>query len=262
MTKKVHAVSQEDPIARVRNIFLSKGVSRALVYNGELKGMITDGDIVRAFTKERRTIEEVKVREIMTRSLITTVPEEKPEKAAEKMKEEDISGLPVIKNNEIKGIITNTDLTKYFSDNYRGKVKVEEVMNKPVKTAREGQSAFHAGRIMEEENISKIVVTRDKEAIGIITEKDISFASPGKRPHKIKYPSKEEGKNKRIKIQPMIIGDIMKEDLITTHPDKDASKETEKMIKKNIGSLVATESKKPIGILTKTDVTDYLAKEK
>jgi len=260
MTKKVQAVSQEDPIARVRNIFLSKGVSRALVYNGELIGMITDGDIARAFTEERREINKVRVREVMTRGLITTEPGHTPEEAAEKMIEEEISGLPVVKNSEVRGIITNTDLANYFSKRCRGEVKIEDLMSSPVHTMKEGQSAFHAGRVMEEKEISKIVVERDEEAVGIVTEKDLSFASPGKKPRKVKYPRPEE-QHERVKIYPMIIGDVMQENLVTTHPEKDAAKETEKMIEKNIGSLVATKNNKPVGIVTKTDVSNYLGQK-
>ncbi len=260
MTKKVQAVSQEDPIARVRNIFLSKGVSRALVYNGELIGMITDGDIARAFTEERREINQVRVREIMTRGLITTEPGQTPEEAAEKMMEEEISGLPVVKNSEVRGIITNTDLARYFTKRYRGKVKIKDLMSSPVHTIKEGQSAFHAGRIMEEKEISKIVVEKDEEAVGIVTEKDLSFASPGKKPRKIKYPG-SKNHHERVKVYPMIIGDIMQEELVTTHPEKDAATETEKMIKNNIGSLVVTKNKKPVGIITKTDIANYLGQK-
>jgi|GEM_PF-1941604 len=262
MSDKIYAVSQKDPIATVRNIFLRKGVSRALVYDEEPKGIITDGDITRLFVEERRGINEVRVREAMTREIITADPEEKPEEAAAKMKEENVSGLPIIKNNEVKGIITNTDLAKYFSERYRGESQVKDLMTTPVETLNEGQSAFHAGRVMEEKGISKIIITRDKKAVGIITETDLSFASERKKPRTIKYETdKGEKHRERVKIFPLIIGDIMKENLITTHPEKDASKEAKKMLEKNIGSLVVIEEEKPIGILTKTDITKYLGKQ-
>lgn len=264
MSKKIYAVSEDDPIATVRNIFLSKGVSRALVYDEEPKGIITDGDISRAFIEERRGINEVRTREIMTRNIITADPEESPEEAAEKMMKEDISGLPVIKNNEVKGIITNTDISRYFTERYRGETKVRELMTSPVETLTEGHSAFHAGRIMEEKGISKILIMRDEELAGIITETDLSFASEGKNPSTVKYKSskeKEEGHHERIKIFPMIIGDIMNENLVTVHPEKDAAKEANRMLEKNIGSLIVIEDGKPIGILTKTDIVKYLGKK-
>lgn len=264
MAEEVHVVSEEDQIARVRNLFLKEGVSRALVYDEEPKGMITDGDIAETFIKERRPIDQVRVREIMTRSLIKTEPGKSPEETAKKMIEKEIAGLPVVKDGEVHGMITTTDLTDYFANEYRGRAKVKDLMASPVETIKENQSAFHAGRIMKEEDISKVVVTRDKRAIGIVTEQDLSLASPGKHPSTVKYPREDKGREKhhdRIKIYLMIVKDIMQGNLETADPEEDAAKAAERLIKNDIGSLVVTEDKEPIGILTKTDITEHLAEQ-
>lgn len=261
---EAHAVSQNDPIAAVRNVFIRRNVSRALVYDEELKGIITDGDIARGLIDERRAIDEIKVRELMTRTLTTIGPGKRPEEAAKQMIEGRISGMPVIRNDEVKGIITKTDLVKYFEENYKGKSQVKDLMQSNVETIKENQSVFHAGKQMKEQGISRLVVTRDKEPIAIITEKDLSLASRGKRPTTVKYPrenTKREKHHDRIKIYPMIVSDLMQEDLETIEAKSDAAKACRKMLEKEIGSLVVVEDGELQGIITKTDIARYLAEK-
>ncbi len=263
MTREVPVVSEEDPVARIRNIFLNKNISSILVYEDEPRGIITKGDISRAFVEERRPINEVKVREIMTRSLVKTKGKEKPERAAEKIIEHNISSLPVIEGKEVKGILTKNDLTRYYTDHFKGKNQVKDLMTKEVETIQENQSIFHAAKEMNEKNISRLVVIRSKKPIGIITEKDISLATQGLRPSSISYQSTdEEGQvHKRKTIYPMIVSDIMQENLKTTEKKEDSSKAGERMLKEEIGSLIVTENNRLEGIITKTDFAKHLAEK-
>ncbi len=263
MTREVPVVSEEDPVARIRNIFLNKNISSILVYEDEPKGIITKGDISRAFVEERRGIDEVRVREIMTRSLVKTEMEEEPEKAAKKIIEHNISSLPVIEDKEVKGILTKNDLTRYYANHFRGKNQVKDLMTEDVETVQENQSIFHVAKEMNEKNISRLVVIRSKEPIGIITEKDITLATQGLHPSSISYQSTdEEGQtHKRKTMYPMIASDIMQENLKTTEKKEDSSKAGEKMLEQEIGSLVVIENKRLEGIITKTDFVKHLAQK-
>lgn len=263
MRTEVPIVSEKDPVARVRNIFLNKNISGVLVYEDEPRGIITEGDISRAFAEERRGVDEVRVREIMTRSLVKTNREEKPEKAAEKIIEHNISSLPVIEGKEVKGILTKNNMTRYYADYHRRKNQVKDLMTKDVETIKENQSIFHAAKEMHQKNISRLVVMRGKEPIGIITEKDLTLATQGLKPSSITYKTTdEEGQvHKRKTIYPMIVSDIMQEDLKTTKKEEDAAKAGERMLQKRIGSLIVTEDKELRGIITKTDHVKHLARK-
>jgi signal-transduction protein with cAMP-binding, CBS, and nucleotidyltransferase domain len=93
-----------------------------------------DKDIIVGIITERDTIERVilqnldpkgtKIIEIMSQNIKTIHALSPLEKAAQIMKENHIKKLPVILNNEIVGIVTETDLTQtieVFSD------KIEEL---------------------------------------------------------------------------------------------------------------------------------------
>lgn len=263
MKTEVPIVSENDPVARVRNIFLNKNISGILVYEDEPKGIITEGDIARAFAEERRGVDEVRVREIMTRSLVKTEKDETPEKAAEKIIKHNISSLPVIEGKEVEGILTKDNMTKYYADHHRGKNQVKDLMTKNAETIKENQSIFHAAKEMHQKNISRLVVMRDKQPIAIVTEKDLTLATRGLKPSSISYQTTdEEGQvHKRKTIYPMIVSDIMQENLETVEKTRDASKAGEKMIEKGIGSLIVTEHNELKGIITKTDYVKHLAEE-
>ena len=88
-----------------------------------------DKDIIVGIITERDTIERVilqnldpkktKIREIMSQNIKTIHTLSPLEKAAQIMKDNKIKKLPVILNNEIVGIVTETDITQtieFFSE--------------------------------------------------------------------------------------------------------------------------------------------------
>ena len=101
------------------------------------------------------------------------------------IKEKNISGIPVVnENNIVLGIITNRDLR--FSRN--DKMKVKELMTKNVITIKQGCSSSDAKKLLHRHRIEKLIVTNtQKKCLGLITVKDIEksekfpFASKDKK---------------------------------------------------------------------------------
>tara|TARA_A100001388_G_C28739642_1_gene486129 strand:- start:37 stop:1497 length:1461 start_codon:yes stop_codon:yes gene_type:complete len=87
------------------------------------------------------------------------------------IKEKNISGIPVVnENNIVLGIITNRDLR--FSRN--DKMKVKELMTKNVITIKQGCSSRDAKKLLHKHRIEKLIVTNSqKKCLGLITVKDI-----------------------------------------------------------------------------------------
>ncbi len=74
-------------------------------------GIITERDIIEKVILQNRDPKKTKVTEAMTPNIKTVHALAPLEKAAKVMKENNIKKLPVILNNEIVGILTETDLT-------------------------------------------------------------------------------------------------------------------------------------------------------
>ena len=86
---------------------------------GKLVGILSDRDIRQAWASSATTLEirelyylldRLKVKEIMTKKVITVAPETTIEEAARLLHDHKIGCLPVVSQGEFKGIITETDV--------------------------------------------------------------------------------------------------------------------------------------------------------
>ena len=107
---------------------------------------------------------------------ITMNPNNTIEDVLNVMKEQNISGFPVVdKENTLQGIITNRDVRFVINK----KTKVKDLMTKKVisitQTQSKAMSSFGlAKKLLQENRIEKLVVTdNNKKCIGLITVKDI-----------------------------------------------------------------------------------------
>ena len=252
MSKDVYIVSPLDSLARVRNLFLKKGISRVLVFDEEPLGVLTEKDLARVFYQEHRAIDEVRVRDAMKNNVITAMIQDSPEKTALVMSRKNISGVPVVSEGEIVGIVTKTDLARYFSENYAGETTVEQVMNTKMPLVKEFQSAFHVAKLMAEKGHDRVIVMRDNKPAGIISDRDISLMSF----------SRNAGKQ-FIHHRALLVtaGEIMKTKLYTTSLTMDAAEAARKMLDEKIGSLVVMQKGKLRGIFTKKEILEFLAEK-
>ncbi len=249
-------VKPEDPIAHIRKILLRTHGDRVIVFKEKPLGIITEKDLVEALRNEKRPIDEITAKEIMKKQLITITPDTPIKEAAKIMLEKGISGIPVEKEKDLIGMVTKRSLLKYFSRTADPGIKVEELMTKGVKTVKEFHSIFHAIKEMKKHKIGRLVVVRDNKPVGIITEHDLSLASFKPEPSKIIFIRKStKGPiSKQVRILPIVVADVMQENIKTVKPEESAVKAAEKLLKHKIGSLIVVDKKgSPSGIITKTD---------
>jgi len=110
MSSPAVTVSAEATVEEVAQLIVSSGINHLpVVRDGVLVGIVTSFDIAKAVARGLKGSVEV----VMTKSVITTTPEEGVESAARKMEQHDISALPVINSKrEVIGIVTTEDLSK------------------------------------------------------------------------------------------------------------------------------------------------------
>ena len=124
-------------------------------------------------------LEGKKVKELMTRKVYTTTPEEEVVFAFEKLMKHRISALPVIDDDEMVGIVTASDLGyNLVLDKYKLGTKVFEVMVKNIASVKSNDSLFCAICAMEENApgsniINQLPVIDDGKLVGIISDGDI-----------------------------------------------------------------------------------------
>ncbi len=125
------------------------------------------------------------VRERMTPNPIVVRPETSYEDALQLLREKKIRRLPVVdKQDNLVGIVVEKDLLyaspspatslSVFEVHYLlSKLQVKDVMTRRVITVTDDCPLEEAARIMIDNKIGSLPITRDRRVVGIITETDI-----------------------------------------------------------------------------------------
>ena len=120
-----------DSIFTISNLMKEGKVGSIIIMdqNNKPVGIITERDIVRRAVSDCKDPSITKATEIMSNPLITVEKDTYLYEAAKKMVKNNIRRLPVVKNNTLVGIVTVTDIIKYFQkknkdDNYLAKAMI------------------------------------------------------------------------------------------------------------------------------------------
>jgi acetoin utilization protein AcuB len=138
MSSDVITIDEDTSMMKASQIMKENNIRRLPVMRkGKLVGIVTDRDIKEASPSKATTLDvhelyyllsELKVKDIMRKNPVTISPEETVEKAAVKMLEHRISGLPVVnEKGNLVGIITQGDIFKVLvslTGIYRGGIQL------------------------------------------------------------------------------------------------------------------------------------------
>lgn len=118
-----------------------------------------------------------KVGQFMSTDLFTVSPDDIVDFAATLMDWRHVRHVPVEDNKgRLVGLVSHRALLRLVANGLGGKVKrvtVDEIMNRDPVTIRSGTSTIEAIRLMREEKISCLPVTRKGRLVGIVTEHDL-----------------------------------------------------------------------------------------
>jgi len=129
MTKKPFLVEEDESVGAVLSLFREHGISHApVVRDGSLVGIVSIKDIITGIfqPRQRQTVGEIagekvqvlsiSAKGIMTKPVITVLPETLLKDAVEKMQEFDISSLVVVRKGRPAGILTKRDLLEPLAE--------------------------------------------------------------------------------------------------------------------------------------------------
>ena len=121
------SVAPDATLATARELMSENEVRRLpVVERGELIGILTNSDILRQIPSTadesdddtRLLLTQRTVREVMTYSPMTINPSATIQEAAERMLEYQVSGLPVVRNGKVVGIITESDIFRLVVESW------------------------------------------------------------------------------------------------------------------------------------------------
>ncbi|MBI5459117.1 IMP dehydrogenase [Methanobacterium sp.] len=117
-------------------------------------------------------VEKVKSSEDLTiRDVITTSPDSSIHEASIIMDMEDVSGLPVVDNGKVIGIISRRDIKPIINSDAQKKVR--EFMTEEVVTITESATPEEALDIAYDNKVERLPIVRNNRIVGIVTIRDI-----------------------------------------------------------------------------------------
>jgi CBS domain-containing protein len=112
----------------------------------------------------------VKVDEIMSRSVITTEPHKSIDHVRGIMEKNKVSAVPVVNTEgEALGIVSSTDLVPELN----GSSPVSKLMTDKVYTVPKYDDVSIAARVMRNHHIHRVVVTHEKKVVGVLSTFDL-----------------------------------------------------------------------------------------
>jgi len=125
MSEKIVQISAGDTLSTVEDIMTLGGVRHMpVVRAGTLVGVVSERDLLRASlsnltefgTEQRRAfLHVVEIERVMSSPPVVIGPEDSVEEAALLMAEQKIGCLPVVDAERLIGMITETDILRYFA---------------------------------------------------------------------------------------------------------------------------------------------------
>ena len=238
MSKDVATISPNETVASAAMMMSEKNISCIIaVDNGDVRGILTETDLLKKTVIEAIDNRKIKVNDVMSSPVETASSYLSVLEAGRIMEAKHIKRLPILNEQKLVGIVTQTDITRILTS-YGMWRDISEIMSRDVSSIQRNANVAEAAEVMSLRNISSIIVMEDDQVAGILTERDLlkRVVALNKNP----YNTKTE--------------EVMTSPVISAPPNYSVFSASRIMETVNIRRLVVIEDKKLCGIVTQTDI--------
>ena len=275
IVKRSITVKPTTSLLEARDILFKHKIRRLIVLGAKNKpvGIITEKDVAKTvYALVGKSIKSVRVGNFMSKKLITVKKNASVYDCAKLMKNKKISSVIVLTDKgTLDGIVTKSDLVSVFLTRATKPLKVSDIMTRKVITVTPMDSILLVESLLINNQITRIVVQRKRKPVGIITHRNfvpakIPFwiaetADPKEleRYQKV-HQIMEHQSNQLSYLLPFKAVDIMTPNPITVDANSDVSIVALLMIRHDISGLPVVRKSMLVGIITKTDIVNAIAK--
>lgn len=246
-------------------------ISKIFVYDDITPvGVITDKDIIRFLyiDKSGRNLNQILATELMN-NICFVDKRLTCQQSAQLMLLNKISTLGVGSKESLAGIVTKSDLIKYYITRQHDTSKVSDYMTISYFSAGINDKVYELIKKMIAFDISRVVITDDdKRPVGIITTGDLFNVTIATNKLSIvqssiaNYLEKDGLWSETGFVGSQIAGEIMTPGIITTGPSMDMADAARVILEKRIDSLgISDENDTLLGIISKRNILLALAKD-
>jgi CBS domain-containing protein len=260
MTREVVTIAPESTLYEAARIMGEKHIGSLIVLKYDTPvGIITERDLLskavgsgidleKDWVVGGVSIKEEKVEKFMSYPLTTICLTAQIKEAAQMMIEKKIRRLAVFECGKLVGIITASDLIRslpVIPESMHTWFEIDYFMTKRVIATDEETPVNSVARIMGEERIGSVIITRRGKPVGIFTERDLL--------------TKFLAKDKSLTIE---VGKVCSLPLITAPLGISVHDAAVIMTSKHIRRLPITRKRELVGILTARDLVEAYARAK
>lgn len=271
MSSPVYVINADEPVSHARKLMLRHRIGTLPVLNeGKMIGIVTKSDISNRLAQaeplwRRRPIDQIPIKLIMTETVITIYPEASISQAAILMLENGIHNVPVVKNGNIVGIVTRTDLMRYVAEHSeKMNTKVPNLMTEDVIFVHRHHTINHVIEEMNKNEIARVIVkgddgkpvgfiSRKSLALNILTDNEGDLATKSIKMVRRSSPAGQKT-YRYVKEMPVTAEDIMVSPIISIDVSENISAAAKKMIEEGLTGLPVSDGEDVVGILSRTDI--------
>ncbi|MHC4131611.1 MAG: CBS domain-containing protein [Planctomycetota bacterium] len=175
--------------------------------------------------------------DMMSTDVATIHPNETIAQASKIMSIKNISCIVAMENEEVAGIITETDLLKrvVIKSKDSSTTKVSEIMSKPVETVPYEMSILEASKMLGQHNVKRLPVLKEGKLAGVVTQTDLVRA----------LTCYGMWKN---------VSEIMNKKVAFIEKTAKVSDAAKVMADRNISCIIVKEEDEVVGVLTERDL--------
>ena len=138
------------------------------------KGIVITDEIADNISKVEELAYELKINQVMTSNIMIIQPETSMEEVSELFRAKRISGAPVVKDENLVGVLSIEDLIRCLRE-YDLKSPVSKYMSRNVISVKEFDPVIEALKTFVHSNIGRLpVLDIDNKLVGIITKGDVT----------------------------------------------------------------------------------------
>ena len=116
MSKNVATISPDETVVSAAKMMSEKRIScLAVMDNGQMAGILTETDMLRRVARNGRYFYQTKLEQIMSCTVKSVCPDTSVLEASEIMSEMRIKRLPILEQDKLVGIVTQTDLVRVLT---------------------------------------------------------------------------------------------------------------------------------------------------
>jgi len=243
--------SPGDQVSRVLGYLKDTGRSEAVAAKGDRVGVISLRDLLGVDHPGRTKIESI------WNQVGTLSPEAAVIDAAALLMEKGVRALPVVENGEVVGAVSQVDIIEALTgvSGFRNMAAKEHMQN-PVITVEHVTGIAQARRMMLDENISHIPVTREGRLVGMVTSDVIvhTFITPASK------TTRGDVVGEKVTRFPGKVSDVMDPQPLTVGPDADMLQVVQGMSKSGKSACLMVDDERVVhGIVTPRELLGLIA---